>query len=414
MNRKSLLAAMLMVAAVFSFARPAFAQDQVANAPAVEKSLLDKAKDQFRDAAKARGLDATRVDAYLKQLDQTAARFGTSEKQLVESLDNLTAVLKLSSSVHYDADWRARIVETALHNLAYPSEIDQGYHPTCNVTTVEVFAAARYPDRYTALIKEIVETGKYTTDGGKQVTPPKAALMPGEDEKTYDLAKPNQDKRNIASQIVQMTLINGTYELGLVKKLQDVRQPDGSIKKEMVAQTDTRYILGKKRQKPIPNGYIILGEDLLVDKNGNAKIDPRTGDPVDGPEFTQAEVLESSKMMLGKEMPYIKNPYKTSTYDPYTGVTTETPWIYDLPTKERLLKAKADGMLPLGVPTIGGAHVQTIHDVQIDSQGRCWILLDNQHGDSHDGWVTLEELHRTQQEDLHLKPKYRPHERPYQ
>lgn len=382
--------------------------------PAAER--LEKARQALLESWKKRGLQTSRSEGYLKDLQSASKRYGTSDDQIAQALEDLTALLEAGiKSPLYDGKQILQIVETALHNISRPMEIDQGYHPTCNVTTVEVYGAARSPEQYSRLLKEIVTSGKYTTADGSVVTPPKDALKPGADEKAYDLDKANNDKRNIASQIVQMTLINGAYELGLVKKQEKVRQKDGSYKNEMVAQKDTRYILGASRTKPIPNGYILLGEDLLVDKNNKAIIDPKTGDPVDGPGFTQAEVLESSKMFMGKEMPYIKNPYKTSTYDPTTGVTTETPWVYDLPTKERLLQAKKDGQLPLGVPTIGGAHVQTIHDIHVDDKGECWILLDNQHGRERDGWVTLEELHETQQKnDVHLKPKYSPEKKPWE
>lgn len=395
-------------------APPSASPSTTTSSPSAQR--LAKARQDLLEAWKKRGLKDSRAQEYLKDLEGVSKRYGTSEEQISQALEDLTALLDPSvKSPLYDDKQILQIVETTLHNLARPMEIDQGYHPTCNVTTVEVYGASRSPEQYSRLIKEIVTTGKYTTSGGSIVTPPKAALMPGDDEKTYDLDKANNDKRNIASQIVQMTLINGTYELGLVKRLQSVRQPDGTYKKEMVPQKDIRYILGPSRKKPIPNGYILLGEDLLVDKNNKPIIDPNTGDPADGPGFTQTEVLEASKLFMGKEMPYIKNPYKTSTYDPQTGVTTETPWIYDLPTKERLLQAKKDGLLPLGVPTIGGAHVQTIHDVHVDDKGQCWVLLDNQHGQERDGWVTLEELHQTQKNNsIHLKPKYPPNKKPWE
>lgn len=373
-------------------------------------SDLDAARQRLVDAAHARGLDTARIKGFLTKLDATSARYGTSEKQLIDAVDGLTEILASTTrSPLYTGKQLEMAFEAALHNISCPMEIDQGYHPTCNVTTVEVFAAARHPDKYVALVKEIVLTGAFTAKDGRVARPPKNALLPGDDENSYDITQPNSDKRNLASQIVQMTLINSAYELGHVLKQKAVRKADGTTENVMAPVTDRRYVLGKRRKKPYGNGFIDLGEDMLVDLNGKGIINQHTKELEDGPAFTQDEVVAASKMWLGYEMPYIATPYMTTTHDPRTGKTTQSPWVYDLPDGARLLKAKADGKFPLGVPTIGGAHVQTIHDVVVDKRGNTWVLLDNQHGTERDGWVVLSDLHSTQKSNkVHLKPKYRP------
>ncbi|MBA3857280.1 MAG: hypothetical protein C0507_10270 [Cyanobacteria bacterium PR.3.49] len=384
--------------------------NQAANPASPVVSDLVAAKQRLVDAADARGLDTTRIKEFLTKLDATSARYGTTEKQLADALDGLTEILtSTTKSPLYTGKQLEMAFETALHNIACPMEIDQGYHPTCNVTTVEVFAAARHPDKYVAMVKEIALTGSFTANDGRVARPPKKALLPGDDENNYDISQPNSDKRNLASQIVQMTLINSAYELGHVLKQKAVRKPDGTTEYVMAPVTDRRYVLGARRKKPYGNGFIDLGEDMLVDLNGKGIINSHTKELEDGPAFTQDEVVASSKMWLGYEMPYITTPYMTTTHDPRTGRTTNSPWVYDLPDKARLLKAKADGKFPLGVPTIGGAHVQTIHDVVVDKRGNVWVLLDNQHGTERDGWVPLSDLHSTQKSNkVHLKPNYRP------
>lgn len=373
-------------------------------------SDLAASKQRVVDSASARAIDTQRVQTFLTQLDSTSKRYNTTEKQLVSALNGLSELLtSTAKSPLYNDKQIEMIFETALHNIACPMEIDQGYHPTCNVTTVEVFAAARHPEKYVSLIKEVALTGAFTANDGRVARPPKNALLPGNDEKTYDITQPNSDKRNIASQIVQMTLINGAYELGFVLKKKTVRKPDGSTEKVMAPVTDLRYVLGPSRKKPIPNGWINLGEDLLVDSNGKGIINPQTKEMQDGPSFTQDEVVATSEMWLGVKMPYIATPYQETFHDTRTGQITKKPWVYDLPDSKRLLKAKADGVFPLGVPTIGGAHVQTIHDVIVDKRGVTWVLLDNQHGTERDGWVPLSDLHSTQKsQSIHLKPKYKP------
>ena len=188
-----------------------------------------------------------------------------------------------------------------------------------------------------------------------------------------------------------MTAINGVYELGIHSSEKDGKD------------NGTRYIMGEVRSKKIPNGSVDLGEDLLVDKTGKM-LTRKNGDSIDGPEFIQDDNVTAAKMVTGETMPYLEAPYS---------LQGETKKHYDLPTSERLLKAKAEGNFPLGVSTMDGNHVQTIHDVLVDSKGSTWVLLDNQHGKAKDGWVPLSDLHKTQSSDLELEPKVRPSQRPH-
>ncbi|MBX9725221.1 MAG: hypothetical protein K2X81_27705, partial [Candidatus Obscuribacterales bacterium] len=335
------------------------------------------------------GLKTDRLEKYFNQLEESSKRYGTTPEQISKAVDNLADILDAEKSPLYTKEQLLSVVETGMHNIANPSEIDQGYHPTCNVTTTEVYAAARFPEKYTDLLKQVSLTGSYQTSYGTKVTPPANALKPGRDEKNYDLDNANIDKRNQASQIYQMTAVNGVYELGKHSSEKDGKD------------NGTRYVLGEVRKKPIPNGFIDQGEDLLLDKSGNPKM--RNGEPIDGPEFIQDDVVTASEMITGTKMPYIGAPYK---------LENEANWHFDLPDSERLFKAKQDGQFPMGVPTIRGAHVQTIHDVTRDSSGNTWVLLDNQHGIQKDGWVTLSDLHKTQTQDIQLDPTRKPWQRP--
>jgi hypothetical protein len=334
--------------------------------------------------AEKAGINMARFEGYMNEFEKNATKYALKPEQMAKTYDNLRQILSADKSPLYTEAQRKHIVETAMHNIAKPMEIDQGYHPTCNVTTLEVYAAARHPDEYARMCKEVTNTGSYTTKDGKVARPPKNALMPGEDETTYDLDKPNVHLRNHASQIVQMTLINGLYETGGVI--------DGVTK---IPKTDTRYVMDKVSWQQQGNAKVKIGEDRLVDLKGNIKGRATDG----GPEFTQTEVLNASKMMLGYEMPYIKGPYSVEG----------RPWVYDLPTADRLMDIKRKNQLPHGVPTMGGDHVQTIHDVSVDDKGNCWVLLDNQHGAKMDGWVTLADLHRTQKEKgYEIEPDFGP------
>lgn len=341
-----------------------------------------EARSEFQSAAKAAQLDFTRLTQRMTEFEARATDSSVSQKQVAQTYRSLTALLNSTTNgPHFDAAARQKLVELVMHNVARPTKIDQGSHPTCNVTTLEVYIAARHPDVYADLVRQVTLTAEYVTAGKQTIHLPKAAIMPGEDEKTFDMDKPASNKRNHASQIMQMTLINGVYETGRY------HSTDNTGKK--IDCTGWRYVMGPpvKKTFPVAGGWAyVIDEDRLLDGNGNQVKDPN-GTLSTSPIFIGDDVLAASDMVLGYKMPYLDSPY----------MITGRPWVFDLPTKERLLKYKADGKFPLGVPTMHGNHVQTIHDVFVAKDGTVWILIDNQHGEDEDGWITLSELHKTMQ-----------------
>ncbi len=354
-----------------------------------------QARDDFDKAAKAAGLDMVRMKKYCDELDAHKSRYSLKDDQIRDTYKALQGLLENKNAKAFcDKSERNKLVEETLHNLAKPTEITQGYHPTCNVTTVEVYLAARHPDVYADLIAQVADCRTYKTKAGESIVVPEKGLLPGEDEKAFDINKPNDNKRCRASQFIQHTLVNGFYQTGRCK-------PSGTV-----VGKDYQYILGpqtyRTEQYNDPKYGLVTvrikeSEDKLVDGKGQAVLNS-LGKPCDNPNVTPTDVVTISEMVLGYKMPYIDAPYQV----------TNKPWVFDLPDAARLLKYKQDGNLPLGVPTLAGQHVQTIHDVFVAANGQCWVFIDNQNGEDEDGWVTLQELHKSQQDATYqMKPRHK-------
>lgn len=354
---------------------------------------LQEAKEDLLSAARAQNMNTERLDRFVGDLEKNATKWGVKEESLVKSLDNIRALLdeKLESPL-YSRKELNQLAETALHNIGNPMQIDQGAHPTCNITTVEIYTATKHPDVYTQLVRDVASKGSWTTAEGEKCTPPKEALRPGDDEKAYDIDKPSNKVRNISSQLVQMSLINAMYATGRMDQETAVNGV-----KQVESRRDWNYIMVPSQKvtgQELYNGQMVqvtrtIGEDRL--RNGKGQF---VGKEDSGPNLTVEDNIEASKMLLKSAMPYVAGPYRLGN----------DPWVYDLPDAQRLNKAKQDGMLPMGVPTIGGAHVQTIHDIAKNSAGETVVLLDNQHGERMDGWVTIPQLHQTIKEKIELKP----------
>ena len=365
----------------FGFVVNTHADDTVATAE--DANSVSSARKELETAAANAKLNLARLQERMNEFESRATSNGITSKQVSDSYSRLTELLVATrNGPHFDTVTRQRLVELVMHNIARPTKIDQGAHPTCNVTTLEVYTAARHPDVYADLVKQVALTGEYETRTNETVHIPKAALMPGDDEKSFDMDKPASNKRNHASQIIQMTFINGVYETG--------RYHSTDHQGKKIDCTGYRYVMGPpvKTWFTLPDGNraFTTDEDKLIDGNGK-QIRDIQGQLSTSPIFIGTDVLAASEMVLGYKMPYLNSPYKVENQ----------PWVFDLPTKERLLKLKKDGQFPLGVPTRRGNHVQTIHDV-IEENGNVWILIDNQHGEKEDGWITLGELHKTMQD----------------
>lgn len=353
---------------------------------------VQQAREAFFKSAKANGLDQTRLNSRAQEFESSAKHHKVGDGQVIQTYGTLKELVESQTNgPYFSKKQRLHLSELVLHNVARPRAISQGNHPTCNVTTLEVYIACRYPEIYADMVSQVVLAGTYKTLFNETISPPKEAYMPGEDENSFDMDVPYVSKRNHASQIVEMTLVNGVYETGRYRSSYD---SSGS----KIDTTGWRYIVGPPQKTWFQiNGNqwaYTTDEDLMIDKHGNALKD-RNGKPQRQPGLTGEDILEASDMVLGYEMPYLEAPYKI----------TGQPWVYDLPTAKRLLDFKSKGDIPLGVHTMGGMHVQTIHDV-VMVNNVCWILIDNQRGQKDDGWITLDTLHKTQKSmNYHFTPK---------
>lgn len=355
------------------------------------ESLLE-ARDALLQSMGEAGLSSERFKGWMKEFEERATRNKIDPEKVVRTFNNLSDLLSgPDQGGAYKLDQRRVIADCAMHNLARPMEIDQGSHPTCNVTSVEVYAAVRHPDAYTSLLRDVSLTGSWKALSGKVGHPPAESLAPGKDELSYDLNKPDSGKRNLASQAFQMTLINTMYETGEMNTDKEDR-------------SDIRYIMQPSQTITKREGNVVItmetGEDTLV-RDGKTLNNAR-GQKIDGPEMIQDNVLRSCEILFGETPPHIENAS-------YADINGRRHYESDLISKERLLELKEKNQFPILTPTMGGMHAQTIHDVWEDQRnGETWVLLDNQHGEPEvkgadrksgegdgDGWIKLDALHRT-------------------
>jgi hypothetical protein len=109
-----------------------------------------------------------------------------------------------------DAGQKIRLSEDVMHQVAHPTEINQGHHNTCNAATIETCTTTRHPSETAGLVAEVATTGKYTVKG-----PPIHKVELPTENLTYhgaaEVGYPADARRSYASQIFQTTAVNLYY-----------------------------------------------------------------------------------------------------------------------------------------------------------------------------------------------------------
>jgi hypothetical protein len=96
-----------------------------------------------------------------------------------------------------------------VNHAANPTDIDQGQHMTCNVTTIESRTYARHPSDAAKLVADVAITGQYVASDGTRVVVDNGSLTP---DKEAQAAHAPDGSRDLASQLFQVTAVNIWYQ----------------------------------------------------------------------------------------------------------------------------------------------------------------------------------------------------------
>ncbi len=132
-------------------------------------------------------------------------RVGLDASEIVKTYENVSRLIESTGQSAIDQPGRIKIAEQALHHAAYPTQIDQGRHDTCNVSTVEVRTFMRNPSAATKLIADVATTGSFTSADGTKMTVDAKSLKT--DEESSQNPTPDRE-RSYASQVFQIAAAN--------------------------------------------------------------------------------------------------------------------------------------------------------------------------------------------------------------
>lgn len=161
--------------------------------------------------SRCKGAELTRFKKDLAGFEKRAKEDGLAPEEVSGTLDQIGRLLEADDQPGQtvDSKRRSRLAGQVLHQAAHPMTIDQGYHNTCNVTTVECRIYQRNPSSAARLVADLALTGQFEAADGTVVRPESDSLKPGQEERldTYAGEK-NDGLRSHASQIFQVAAVN--------------------------------------------------------------------------------------------------------------------------------------------------------------------------------------------------------------
>ncbi|MBP9090155.1 hypothetical protein KBI23_03940 [bacterium] len=325
---------------------------------------VENARRDVQAAAESKISDPAAKQAFLQDcadLEKRMSTDGLSAEEVSKTME-ITAQLLNSDTGAVPAQDRINAAQGIMHHSAHPESVDQGFHGTCNVATVENMAFSENPSRAAQMISEVALTGQWTAPDGKQIKVDTNSLTPGAEERTFP---PSDGARSYASQLYQVTALN---DLG-----QRENPPIYFSQRRSSSRSDT-------------------GE-YWTDASGKV-LEPFGG-------LTVNEIAEESKRLLpGDNSVLIVNDGANYQDGSVSSFNSEK----DLGDKLVDLKSKDDLPIIMAVngsdPVFGGTspenginHVICIRDIDT-STNPPRVKIDNQWGKSSDGWMSLSDLYK--------------------
>lgn len=146
------------------------------------------------------GGDAS-IKGHMEAFEKRCRERGLPEQEVSKTYQEVKRVLE-SAEVAKNCS-PVKLAREILRNAADPTRIDQGQHPTCNVTSYECKLYAQSPAEAARLVASVATTGQFTCADGTVIT-----LNSIKPDAEAGAANVPDGSRNYASQLFQLTAIN--------------------------------------------------------------------------------------------------------------------------------------------------------------------------------------------------------------
>ncbi len=344
---------------------------------------LQYQKQKLLELAKI-SMDSKSFKEFQENLEKFESRKGEpplppiSDAEKAKTYKEISKLITSESKVGISKENQIVLAGQIMQHAANPTKIDQGRHPTCNATTIEVLTYAHKPSEAARLVADVALTGEYkTTKDGTVIKVPLENLQPDKD------SMENKDGlRTYDSQIFQLTVGNIKWQ----KENPNLRfmqvQPQAGLRDdygERIFDTTNNQFLKYPDGTPQRDPGFLAWDHVDV-------LSKITGRDEKGSTLVHWGEADGSKQIGGRSLPWSSSDARLSS------INSEKQ-LQDL-----LLKAKEEGKLPIIVCVYankrpfaaddvaggGGGHVVSIWDIDATDPKNVRISVDNQWGSASD------------------------------
>jgi len=311
----------------------------------------------------------------MQRFEERARNQGVRVEEVPKTYREVSRILQFEGKKPLPAEDRAVVAEQIIAQAADPTGIDQGYHNTCTVTSVEKRLYGQSPSDVARLVADVATTGQFTAADGKVIRPNPESLQADLEAGSNP---PGDNKRSHASQIFQVTAENIAWA-----EISAGRKPP----------VDYRY---EQRQED-PTGNPPDSGERLVDysKKPPQVLINQAGKEAEAGALITDRMIQVSNLITGRDEKNIV----IANADSAGGDTQADHVASEKDLQNRVAEAKREGRLPLMVVVyvenepfwsdsgggkaggFGSSHVCTITDYD-EKTGK--ISVDNQWGKAAD------------------------------
>ncbi len=365
----------------FDRVRPPIELLNADNRPIGSQALMELAEKKIKDPEQ---LAQFRADMLRYEKTLEGKDLGAIEGAAV--YDQIRRLLEHEGDQPTKAADRVVLAQQVMRQIATPSCVDQGNHPTCNVATVESRTYKRNPQAAAQLVADVATTGKYRASDGTEVEIGATSLRP---DAQASVNPPPDGARSYASQLFQITAANIAWEQ------QNARSdPPGKIRYE-------QYRPGEK--DGVGNTVLSYPEDSgerVIDysKSPPQEVSDPEGQAARSPNLRADQIVDVSNAISGEpRFEHVLFNHEKNLIGDGKGVTVVNS---EAQFEQKLIEAVEKGQLPVlvNVDTTcepfwtdsgggtaggsGGTHLVTITGYEAGPPAR--VSVDGQWGSAND------------------------------